>query len=34
MSKRKTKKSKPTWLWKWTVEAHHIYKQKKKKGTL
>ena len=31
---RKSKKKKPVWLWKWTEDAYHIYKQKRKEGRL
>jgi len=28
------KKGSPVWLWKWTKDAHHVYKQKRKDGKL
>jgi len=32
--KNRSKKGKPVWLWKWTTEARHVYKQAKKEGKL
>lgn len=32
--KNRSRKGKPVWLWKWTKDAWHLYKQKKKEGKL
>lgn len=30
--KNRIRKDKPVWLWKWTKDAYHEYKEKKKRG--
>lgn len=30
--KNRGKKGKPVWLWKWTKDAYHAYKEKRKRG--
>ena len=32
--KNRIKRDKPVWLWKWTVDAYHKYKENKKKGII
>ena len=32
--KNRIKNGKPVWLWKWTQDAYHVFKQKKKEGKL
>lgn len=32
--KNRIRKGKRIWMWKWTADAHHVYKQKLKDGKI
>jgi hypothetical protein len=33
-TQNRSKSGKPVWLWKWTADAWHTYKQKRKDGKI